>query len=67
MKFSTILFALAICAALLATANVAIILVIAVAVLGLYKFIEMFGADKPPVKPPNELRKSSDKYNYIER
>jgi uncharacterized membrane protein len=66
MKFSTIIFALAICAALLATANIAIVLAIAVAVLILYKVIEIFGASKP-INSSRELRRSSDKYDYIER
>lgn len=67
MKCCTIIFALAICAALLATANIAIVLAIAaVAVLILYKVIEIFGASKP-INSSRELRRSSDKYDYIER
>ena len=66
MKFKTVIFSLALCAAFLAAMNIAVILAVAIAAIALYVLMDIFGATKP-TRPPDKVHKSGSKYNYIER
>jgi len=66
MKFKTVIFTLALCAAFLAAMNIAIVLAVAIAAIALYVLIDIFGASRPR-RPPDKVNESGSKYNYIER